>query len=50
MTADGSLLEEALTLALLLERLARRASSDIVVMLNDLRHDLLTLIVRLDPT
>ena len=50
MTADQSLLEESILLALLLERLARKASDDIAVMLNDLRHDLLTLIVRLDPT
>ena len=50
MTADESLLEEAILLALLLERLARRAADDIGSQLENLRNDVLALVVRRDPT
>jgi hypothetical protein len=44
------LVDEAIMLALVLERLARSAADDIAGMLSDLRQEILQLVVRHDPT
>jgi hypothetical protein len=49
-TASEDLVDEAIALALLLERLARYVSDDITAMIARLREDLVVLVVRKDPT
>jgi hypothetical protein len=49
-TANDRAISESIALAIILERLARRVSLDVADRLREMRADLLTLVVRMDPT